>query len=92
MEEANSILVLTDENGNEIEFEYLDVVEYQGEEYILLYPADTEGDDIEIVIYRIEPTENEDEENYVDVEDEETLYAVYDIFKERFKDQINFAD
>jgi len=31
-----------------------------------------------------------DDEEYTSVEDEETLMAVFEIFKEKFKDQFNF--
>ena len=35
MEEEVSILTLTDENGNDVNFEYLDCIEYQGKEYLV---------------------------------------------------------
>ena len=38
MEEEVSILTLTDENGNDVNFEYLDCIEYQGREYLVLLP------------------------------------------------------
>ncbi len=88
-EEEVSILTLTDENGDEVAFEYLDVVEYQGIEYLILMPADQE--DTQIVILEIEPVDEENE-NYMAVEDEATLEAVYAIFKERYKDVLNFVD
>ena len=88
-EEEQNILTLTDENGNETAFEYLDVIEYKGEEYLILMPADEESD--EIVILLIEPVDEENE-NYLAVEDEATLIAVYEIFKERYKDVLTFAD
>ena len=88
-EEEQNILTLTDENGNETAFEYLDVIEYKGEEYLILMPADEESD--EIVILLIEPVDEENE-NYLAVEDEATLMAVYEIFKERYKDVLTFAD
>ena len=88
-EEEINILTLTDENGNETEFEYLDVIEYEGEEYLVLLP--TEEDNDEIVILLIEPVDEENE-NYLAVEDEQTLSAVYAIFKERYKDVLTFAD
>ena len=88
-EEEINILTLTDENGNETEFEYLDVIEYNGEEYLVLLPTE-EGND-EIVILLIEPVDEENE-NYLAVEDEQTLAAVYEIFKERYKDVLTFAD
>ena len=88
-EDEMNILTLTDEEGNETEFEYLDVIEYEGNEYLVLLPTE-EGND-EIVILQIEPVDEENE-NDLAVEDEETLAAVYGIFKDLYKDQINFAD
>jgi uncharacterized protein YrzB (UPF0473 family) len=87
-EEEVSILTLTDENGVEAQFEYLDVVEYEGKEYLLLLPTDESG---EIVILEIVPVDEENE-NYVSVEDEMTLNAVYSIFKDRYKDVLTFED
>ena len=39
-EEEVSILTLTDENGEDIDFEYLDCLTYQDKEYLVLMPAD----------------------------------------------------
>ena len=89
LEEEESVLTLTDENGEDISFEYLDCVEYQGTEYLVLMPVESE--DNEIVILRIEPVD-EETENYLAVEDEAVLDAVYGIFKERYQDVLNFAD
>ena len=89
LNEEENILTLTDENGVETAFEYLDVVEYQGIEYLILMPAEEDSD--EIVILQIEPVDEENE-NYLAIEDEATLQAVYEIFKERYKDVLTFAD
>ena len=86
-EEMPSILTLTDENGADVDFEYLDCIEYEGKEYLVLLPA--EDDSAEIVILEIEPVDEENE-NYLAVEDQATLDAVYGIFKERFKDVFTF--
>ena len=88
-EELDSILTLTDENGNEAEFEYLDSIDYEGKEYLVLIPAD--DDSSEIVILEVQPVD-EELENYIAVEDEAVLDAVYAIFKDRFKDILDFAD
>jgi len=88
-EEEENILTLTDENGVETAFEYLDVIEYRGEEYLILMPAEEDAD--EIVILLIEPVDEENE-NYLAVDDEATLTAVYEIFKDRYKDVLTFAD
>ena len=86
-EEETSILTLTDENGQDLDFEYLDRIAYQDKEYLVLMP---EGED-EIVIMEVEPVDEENE-NYLAVEDEAVLDAVYAIFKEKFKDVLTFED
>ena len=88
-EEESSILTLTDENGEEIDFEYMDCIAYQDKEYLILMPA--EEDSYEIVILEIEPVDEENE-NYIAVEDEAVLDAVYELFKERYKDVLTFED
>ena len=88
-EEESSIIMLTDENGNDVEFEYLDCIEYEGTEYLVLIPNEEDAE--EIVILQIVPVD-EETENYVSVENEATLAAVYDIFKDRFKDILTIAD
>ena len=88
-DEEVELLTLTDENGNDVNFEYLDSIDYEGKEYIVLIPAD--DDSSEIVILEVEPVDEENE-NYISVKDEETLNAVYDIFKDRFKDILTFED
>ena len=89
MEEETSILTLTDENGEEVEFEYLDCIEYQGKEYLVLMPADELA--TEIVILEVEPVDEENE-NYLSVQDEAILNAVYGIFKEKYKDVLTFEE
>ena len=88
-EEESNILMLTDENGEDVEFEYLDCIEYNGTEYLILMPADENSS--EIVILQVEPVDEENE-NYLSVSDENVLNAVYDIFKERYKDVLTFED
>ena len=88
-EEENNIIVLTDENGTDIEFEYMDCIEYQDKEYLALLP--TEEGNNEIVILEIEPVDEENE-NYIAVEDEAVLEAVYAIFKEHYKGILTFED
>ena len=93
-EELNNIVILNDENGEEIPFEFLDVIEYEGEEYVVLLPVEEEeSEDLgEVVILKIEDTDNEEEESYVSVDDEEILNTVFEMFKEKFKDEFNFID
>ena len=88
-DEEMSTLTLTDENGVDTEFEYLDCIEYDGKEYLLLLPLDDEESGI--VILEIEPVDEENE-NYLAVDDTKILDAVYSIFKDRYKDVLQFED
>lgn len=88
-EEQSNILTLTDENGADVDFEYLDCIDYEGKEYLVLIPAEELA--TEIVILEVEPVDEENE-NYLAVEDEATLEAVYNIFKERYQDVLQFED
>lgn len=95
IEGSDNIIILNDESGNEIKFEFLDLIELDNEQYVVLLPYVEEGeeDDGEVVILRLEDTdENSEEESYVSVDDEETLLKVFNIFKEKFKDEFDFVD
>lgn len=95
-EELDNIVILNDEDGNEVKFEFLDLVELDDEEYVVLLPVTEEGEEEEgeVVILKIEDNddENSEEESYVSVEDEGILNRVFDIFKEKFKDDFDFVD
>ena len=88
-EEEVSILTLTDENGNDVDFEYMDCIEYEGKEYLALLPVEEESN--EIVILEIEPVDEENE-NYLSVGDEAVLNAVFAIFKEKYADILTFEE
>lgn len=92
----DNIVVLNDEEGNEVQFEFLDLIDYEGEEYVILLPVaeteDAEADEVVILKTEKVADENSDEESYVSVEDEDVLNAVFEIFKEKFKDEFNFVD
>ncbi len=94
-EELDNIITLNDEDGNEVQFEFLDLIEYNSEEYVILLPIEeTEEEESagEVVILKVEQSESEDEESYVGVEDDEELNAVFAIFKDKYKDEFNFID
>lgn len=95
-EDLDNIIILNDEDGKEVRFEFLDIVELDSEEYVILLPVSEEGEDDvegdEVVILKIEDTDSEDEESYVSVDDEVVLNKVFDMFKEKFKDEFNFSE
>lgn len=89
LEDSNGMLItLTDDDGNDVDFEFLDVVEYDHDEYIVLIENDEDAD--EVVILRINALDEETEE-YVSIEDEELLQAVFEKFKSQYTGDITFA-
>ena len=86
-DELDNIIVLTDEFGDETEFEFLDIIEYNTRKYVVLYPVN--DDDKNVVILELEDTDG-DEDSFCEVEDENTLMEVFYIFKEKFKDIFDF--
>ena len=89
IQEEDSIVTFVDENGEEITFEFLDSIDYEGKEYLCLLP--TEEGNNEVVILEVEPIDEENE-NYLAIDDEAVLEAVYAIFKEHYKDVLTFED
>ena len=87
MENEGALITLTDDEGNEVEFEFLDVIEYDGDEYIVLIENDEDAD--EVVILKINALDEETEE-YVSIDDEEILQTVFDMFKKKYEGDINF--
>ena len=94
-EDLDNIVILNDEDGNEVKFEFLDLVELDDEEYVVLLPVVDDGveEEGEVVILKVEDTDDDtEEESYVSVEDEDVLNKVFEIFKEKFKDDFDFVD
>ena len=88
--ELEEVIVLADEDGNETEFELADKICYKDHEYVVLIPCDE--DDNGIVILEYEESDDEEGDLYMDVEDESILEAVFELFKEKFKDEMDFID
>lgn len=86
MSEEN-VIVLNDENGNEVQFEFLDLISYRQKEYVVLFPL--EGSDGHVVILQLDEVD-EETENYVSVENEFILETIFALFKERNKDFYTF--
>ena len=95
-EELDNVVILNDEDGNEVKFEFLDLIELDDEEYVVLLPVaeDGEEEEGEVAILKVEDNddENSDEESYVSIEDEEILNKVFEMYKEKFKDDFDFVD
>ena len=80
----NNIIILEDENGVEIEFEAIDVFEFEGQTFFALLevlPAEEESD--EVLIMRVEGDIESEEAELVMVEDEDLLKRAFDEFVRR---------
>lgn len=94
MNGGENIISLKDENGNDVNFEFLDMINYENENYIVLLPADEnaeDGDEV-VILKQAKSDDGSDEEEYDSVEDEDTLNTIFDMFKEKYKDEFDFID
>lgn len=87
-DEMDNIIVLTDDEGNDVEFEWLDTIEMNDKSYVVVLP--TEEDEEEVVILKIEP--EDDEDTFVGLDDEDEINAVFEAFKEKNKENFDFED
>jgi len=82
--DKSNIITIIDEEDNEVSFEHIDTVMYQGAEYVLLLPLDqledVDEDEEGVVILRIR--RGEDEDIYENVEDDALLDAVFEQYVE----------
>ena len=96
-QERDDIIILIDENGDEVEVEHIDTIEYNGCEYVVLLPKDDCDDEEctcdeceeEVVILKVE--QNGDEETFVAIEDESEQDAVFELFTKRME-EMDFDD
>jgi uncharacterized protein YrzB (UPF0473 family) len=93
-EERDDLVVLVDENGEETEYEYLDTIEFNENEYVVLLPVeqDSNEDDMdEVVILKI--VEDPDgEDSFVTIDDENEMEAVFEEFKTRMAEEFDFYE
>lgn len=87
IEYEDEILILTDEDGKELNFALLSSLEYEGSEYRALIPVDEEGNETsdEYVILKIATDEN-GEQVLETIEDDEEFDRVADIFDDQLSD------
>ena len=88
MENQGTLITLEDEEGNEVEFEFLDIVEHEGSEYIVLIENNENAD--EVVILKVNVIDEETEE-YVSIEDDALLDTVFEKFNKKYEGEIDFA-
>lgn len=82
-----NFITVTDEDGNDIELELLDVLEHKGQTYMAFFPAvleedevNEDSDDYGMVI--LKSIQENGEELLSTLDSEEELTEVYDLFME----------
>ena len=85
--EDGALIALTDENGNEVVFEILGVVDYDNDEFAVLIENSPDAD--EVVIFKIQSLDDENEE-FVSIDDEELLNKVFELFKAQYDGYMKF--
>ena len=85
----SNLIKLTDDFGRDVYFEFLDLISWNNDNFVVLLPVESE--DGEVVILRLESI-NDETESYVSVEDEGVLLTVYSLFKDKWKSEFDFAD
>ena len=92
LEEDDGVIYLTDEEGNESPFEFLEVIGFEEKQYAVLLPlSETEEDETELLILEMRVDED-GVENFFSVTDERALTEVYELFKDMYEDDFNFVD
>ena len=86
----NNIFTLTDEDGNDIEFEMIGQCERNGAQYFAMIPVQEESDTeaIEYVILKL--AEENGEEVLISVDDDDELDDVADYFDDLFSQELDY--
>lgn len=89
-EDDADIVVLTDEEGEDHEFELIDILEIEEREYAVLAPLDGEDeedelDEDEAIILRVE-TDEDGERVFSDIEDDEEWKTVAEAWESSLED------
>lgn len=87
----NDYFTLTDEDGNEIEFEMIAQCEKDGNRYFAMIPVEEDqkdGDICEYIVLKL--TEEDGEEFFVTVDDDDELDEIADYFDDLFSQEIDY--
>lgn len=91
-DEEPLIIRFQDDKGNDIYLEFLDMIIHDGNKYAVLLPVDDSDEAGEVLLFRVEETDSGVEDIYYAIEDENLEIELFEIFKEKFKDEFNFVD
>ena len=83
-----NFVTLTDDEGNDIELEYVDALEHNGTTYMAFFPvveedSEDEENEEEYGLVILKSQMENGEEFHVTIDDEEEIDKVYDLFMEQ---------
>lgn len=92
MNENDGIITLTDEEGNDIDFQLLDIIDWEGSEYAALLPVSegVEEDERQEVLILLICGEGDEDVSFEVVEDFATVEKIFAVFRQRNADLFNF--
>ena len=79
----NQTIRLKNQEGNEVDFDILGYVTYENIEYIVLYPLAEDNGEVLIL-------EVDQDENYLGIDDDDLIEAIFEKFKEEYRDEYAF--
>ena len=82
---GNNFVVLTDEEGNDQEFEHISTLEHNGKTYCAFIPAEMSlSEEAEVVILRME-NEGTDDEVLVSIDDDAEAQELFNLFMDELE-------
>lgn len=91
-EELDNLFTLTDEEGNESQFELIGELTLDGQDYLALLPVEQEeSEDDEYVILKVTSDEN-GEELLVTIDDDDEFDRVADAFEDQFMGEMDLDE
>ncbi len=85
----SNVIYFKSASGEDLPFELLDVVPFEGKEYAVLLPEKEYEEDEEMIVHVFEiipGNEDDEDETYLGVEDEDLLNQIFEVFTERNQD------
>lgn len=92
--DEGNFIMLTDENGKEVQFEIIADYEKDGNRYFAMFPPEDDNNDdvIEYVILKLVIDEATGEEFFESVDNDEEFDDVADYFDDLFSAEIDYDD
>lgn len=92
--DEENLIMLTDENGIEVEFEIIADYEKNGNRYFAMFPPESDDDEdsdlIEYVILKLVKNEETGEEFFESIDDDDEFDDIADYFDDLFSAEVDY--